>query len=178
MAVPEAKLVATEHGLAPEGEGWFVLNAREALWGEKGDVFARGPRLEGEPEFPQIGVNIRVLEPGQPNGYYHGECHQEAFLVLSGECLLLVEEEERPLRAWDFVHLPAWTEHILVGAGDGPSVVVMIGGRFDPDEILYPVSELALRHGAGAERETSSPDEAYAGTPERTPTRYREGDLP
>jgi uncharacterized cupin superfamily protein len=176
--VPEAKLVETQDGLVPEGDGWFVLNARDARWSKKGPLFGRAARFEGTSEFPQIGVNIRVLEPGQPNCYYHGEEHQEAILVLSGEWLLLVEEEERPLRAWDFVHLPAWTDHVLVGAGEGPCVAVMLGGRFDLDQVRYPVSELALRHGAGVERETDSPEEAYAAVPDRSPSPYHEGDLP
>jgi uncharacterized cupin superfamily protein len=176
--VREATLVAAEHGLVPEGDGWFVVNAREARWGSREGVFGAATRFEGETEFPEIGINIRVLGPGRPNGHYHGEVHQEDFLVLSGECLLLVEGEERRLRAWDFVHLPPWTEHILVGAGEEPCVVVMIGGRFEPDRILYPRSEVALRHGAGVERETESPDESYAECPDWAPRRYREEDLP
>ena len=28
----EAKLARTEDGLVPEGEGWFVVNARAARW--------------------------------------------------------------------------------------------------------------------------------------------------
>ena len=176
--VPEAKLGETQHGLVPEGDGWFVVNARDARWSEKDHVFGRAARFEGAEEFPHIGVNIRVLDPGHPNCYYHGEVQQEAILVLSGECLLLVEEEERPLHAWDFVHLPPWTDHVLVGAGDGPCVVVMVGGRFDPDHVRYPVSQLALRHAAGVERETDSPEEAYAAVPKRSPSRYHEGDLP
>lgn len=176
--VPEAKLVETEAGLVPEGDGWFVVNAREAAWGSRGNVFGRTVKFEGDDEFPQIGVNVRVLEPGKPNGHYHGEVQQEAVLVLSGECLLLVEGEERPLRAGDFVHLPPWTEHILVGAGDGPCIAVMVGGRVEPDEILYPRSEVALRHGAGVERDTESPEESYASVPEWTPQPYRKGDLP
>jgi uncharacterized cupin superfamily protein len=175
---PEAKLVETEHGLVPKGDGWFVVNAREARWGSRANVFGASVRFEGEPEFPEFGINLRVLEPGQANGHYHGEVHQEAFLVLSGECLLLVEGEERPLRAWDFVHLPPWTEHILVGAGDAPCVVAMIGGRFDPDRIRYPRADLALRHDAGVERETDSVDESYAAHPAGRPQQYREGDLP
>lgn len=175
--VAEATLVESEAGLVPEGEGWFVVNAREAAWGSRDGCFGSSVRFEGAPEFPEVGVNIRVLEPGRPNGHYHGEVHQEDFLVLSGECLLLVEGEERRLRAWDFVHLPPWTEHILVG-GDDPCVVVMVGGRFEPDRILYPRAEVALRHGAGVEQETESPDESYADCPAWAPRHYREGDLP
>src|SRR5688500_16430387 len=115
--VPEAPLDATEHGLVPNGDGWFVLNAREARW-------RHGPGrgaicwFEGHPpESPQLGVNLTVLDPGQPMAMYHWEADQEDFLVLSGEALLIVEGEERPLRQWDFVHCPAGTKHVIVGAG-------------------------------------------------------------
>jgi quercetin dioxygenase-like cupin family protein len=116
----------------------------------------------GDPpvEFAQLGINITVLEPGQ-SGVYHAEANQEAFLVLAGECRLLVEGEERRLRAWDFFHSPPWTEHAFVGAGDGPSVVLMVGAHLSP-EVLYPVSELAARYGASVEKETSDPGEVYA----------------
>src|ERR671937_3278648 len=91
--VPEAELEQTENGLVPRGEGWFVVNAREARW------FDRGPRgavcsFEGEPEFSQLGVNLFVLGPGQPMSMYHWEADQEDFLVLSGEALLIVDDEE------------------------------------------------------------------------------------
>jgi uncharacterized cupin superfamily protein len=105
---------------------------------------------------------VRVLQPGQPNCRYHGESGQEALLVLHGECLLLVEGEERRLQAWDFAHLPPWTEHVVVGAGDGPCAVLMVGARRSEGEVRYPVSELALAHGAGVQRETAEPAEAYA----------------
>jgi uncharacterized cupin superfamily protein len=105
---------------------------------------------------------VRVLQPGQPNCLYHSESLQEDFLVLAGECVLLVDGEERPLRAWDFVHCPAGTEHVFVGAGDGPSVILMAGARDPEEKLLYPASELAKRYGASAETETASPEEAYA----------------
>ena len=107
-------------------------------------------RFEGKDaaRFPEFGINIHVLAPGEPNCMYHGEDVQEDFLVLSGECLLLVEGEERRLRAWDFVHCPAWTEHVFIGAGDGPCAILMVGSRKPDDQVRYPVSELARRHGA------------------------------
>jgi uncharacterized cupin superfamily protein len=145
--------------MVPEGDGWFVLNAREARW--KAGDFGAYTRFEGDARFPQVGVNIGVLDPGQPACMYHGENEQEDFLVLSGECLLLVEGQERRLRAWDFVHCPAGTEHVFVGAGDGPCTVLAIGGRTGGD-VIYPASELAQRHGAGVEQTTSSPEAAYA----------------
>jgi uncharacterized cupin superfamily protein len=173
--VPEAPLEPGDGGLVPQGEGWFVLNARDARW-LTGD-FGAYTRFEGDVRFPQIGVNIGVLEPGTPACYYHGEEEQEDFLVLAGECLLLIEGQERRLKAWDFVHCPAFTEHVFVGAGDGPCAVLALGTRLGKD-VVYPRSEVALAHGAGVERETTNPREAYADIGEDVPTEYREGWLP
>ncbi len=176
--IDEASLSASEHGLVPAGEGWFVVNAREARWLDDGGLGYYTP-FEGETRFSRLGINIAVLEPGQPNGMYHGEDEQEDFLVLAGECLLLIEEQERKLRAWDFVHCPAWTEHIFVGAGDGPCAILMIGTRSPDVGLLYPESELAQRHGAGVETETDSAAKAYRKYPNRkTPTAYHDGWLP
>jgi uncharacterized cupin superfamily protein len=109
-----------------------------------------------------MGFRIHVLPPGEPNGLYHGESQQEDFLVLAGECVLLVDGEERRLKQWDFFHSPPWTEHIFVGAGDAPCVILMAGSRTGEWKIRYPVSELAARHDVSAERELTSPDEAYS----------------
>ncbi len=173
--VPEAPLKRTDGGLVPDGEGWFVLNAREARWLE--GEFGAYTRFEGEARFPSVGLNIGVLEPGQPACMYHGEGNQEDFLVLSGECLLLIEGEERRLKAWDFVHCPAWTEHVFVGAGEGPCAILAIGTRLSRD-VVYPESELAQRHRAGVERETREPSEAYANIRDDVSVGYREGWLP
>jgi uncharacterized cupin superfamily protein len=178
--VPEAALEQTEHGLVPKGEGWFVLNAREARWSERP---GRGSicDFEGETDFPQLGIHLYVLGPGEPMSMYHWEADQEDFLVLAGEALLIVEGEERPLRAWDFVHCPPDTKHVIVGAGDGPCVVLAVGARdrsTGPDWGGYPMDEAALRHGAGVERETTLAEEAYARFPKRMPVRYRADFLP
>jgi len=116
----------------------------------------------GDPpvEFAQLGINVTVLERGQ-SGVYHAESNQEAFLVLAGECRLLVEGAERRLRPWEFFHSPPWIEHAVVGAGDTPCVILMVGARLGPD-VRYPVSELAARFGASVEQETSDPEQAYA----------------
>ena len=164
--VEESKLLESESGLEPEGPGWFVVNARDATWWRQRGVFGFACRFEGQEagHFPQLGINLRVLQPGEPNCRYHAQSTQEDFLVLEGECLLLVEGEERRLRAWDFVHCPPGTEHVFVGAGDGPCVILMTGARRPDDDgwIVYPVSEPALRHGAGVEEESHDPAEAYA----------------
>jgi uncharacterized cupin superfamily protein len=173
--VPETSYEQTEAGILPKGEGWFVVNAREAAW--RDGHFGAYTRFEGDVAFPQIGINIGVLAPGQPACMYHGENEQEDFLVLSGECVLLVEGEERRLKAWDFVHCPAWTEHVFVGAGDGPCAVLAIGGRTGGD-VVYPESEVALRHDAGVEKTTSEPKEAYAKFPDDGPVAFREEWLP
>jgi uncharacterized cupin superfamily protein len=158
----EAHLDETDAGLAPSGDGWFVVNVRDAeSW--TSSAFGSWIAFEGEQaRFPQFGINVTVLEPGKPSCLYHSESQQEAFLVLSGECRLLVEGEERQLRAWDFFHCPAGTAHVMVGAGEEPCVVIMAGARTPDETVLYPVSELAARHAASAEQDTGDPHEAYA----------------
>jgi uncharacterized cupin superfamily protein len=180
--VGEARLEQTDTGVVPASAGWFVVNAREVRWWD------RGPRGivcsfdgEGEAEFEQVGVNLFVLQPGAPMSMYHWEADQEDFLVLSGEALLIIEGDERPLRQWDLVHCPPNVSHTIVGAGDGPSAILAIGGRIrtrGEDWGGYPVHEVAERHNASAERETTDPHEAYARFPERSAMRYRDGLLP
>jgi uncharacterized cupin superfamily protein len=176
----EAKLVETESGLEVEGPGWFVVNARDAAWWSHREVFGYGCPFGGRDPaiFPELGITLRVLQPGEPNCRYHAESTQEDFLVLSGECLLLVEGQERELKAWDFVHCPGWTEHVFVGAGSGPCVILMVGARRPDDDILYPVSDLALKHGAGVATEARDPADAYADLPPPRHGRLPELGLP
>jgi uncharacterized cupin superfamily protein len=167
MPVDEAQFDDTPYGRNPASEGWFVLNLGDALAARNqakgGAVYPLEPQDGG---FTDFGVNVHVVWPGEPNGLYHSESVREAFLVLSGECTLVVEEEERPLRQWDFVHCPAGTRHIFVGAGDGPCAILMIGGRSkERKTINYPVSEVAAKHDASVAEETPNPDEAYADWP-------------
>jgi uncharacterized cupin superfamily protein len=180
--VTEARLEAFDSGLAPVSDGWFVVNVRDAAWVTNDafgarcvfeanrQVLRRRPDLEVT-TFPEVGLTLAVIWPGRPSGLYHAETSQEDFLVLAGECVLLVESEERLLGAWDFVHCPAGTEHVFTGAGDGPCVIFMTGARSPDKGIVYPNSELARRRGAGVETETSSPREAYASFPSWQPER-------
>jgi uncharacterized cupin superfamily protein len=183
--VPEARLEKTEHGLAPEGEGWYVLNMREAEWRHaegRGAVCVVADDFEGwRRDADQLGVNPFVLTPGEPMSMYHWEADQEAFLVVSGEAVLVVEGKERPLRAWDFVHCPPGTKHVIVGAGNGPCLVVAVGSRAHdgrPDSLGFPADEVARRHGASVEEDTTDGGAAYASVPGREPTAYRDGWLP
>ena len=178
--VPEAPLEHTDAGLVATGDGWFVLNARDARWRERP---GRGFSLpfEGATEFTQVGVSLYVLEPGEPIGMYHWEADQEDFLVISGEALLIVEGRERPLQQWDFVHCPPQTKHIIVGAGERPSVVLGIGAREHQTGDSwggYNLDETAKRHGASADLETNDAEQAYARYAASTPTAYRDGWLP
>jgi quercetin dioxygenase-like cupin family protein len=162
--VTEARLVDVGSGLAPVTEGWFVVNVRDAQWfsSETRGAGCWFANEYGEPpiEFEQLGINVTVLEPGQ-SSIYHAEANQEAFLVLMGECKLLVEGEERRLQSWDFFHCPPWTEHGFVGAGHGPCAILMVGAHSSP-AVRYPVSDLAARYGASVDEETSDPEHVYA----------------
>jgi uncharacterized cupin superfamily protein len=169
--VDEARVVDTDTGRVVEGEGWFVLNVGEASWQRDPDAGAWCSFEAGDARAEGFGIGVHVLEPGQANGRYHAETVQEGFLVLSGECIALVEGEERAMRQWDYLHCPPGTEHILVGAGDGPCAILMVGVRSPDRKIHYPVSELAARHGASVSAPTNSPREAYA---DQARTRTRE----
>jgi uncharacterized cupin superfamily protein len=184
----EAPLEDVGAGLAPASGGWFVVNAADAAWVRNeafGNrcVFESSPRVLGErpdlqPQmFSDVGFTLAVLEPGKPTGMYHAESMQENFLVLQGTCLLVIEGEERELRAWDFVHCPAGTNHVFVGRGALPCVIFMTGARGDGKTIDYPESEVARAHGAAVEKSTSHPSEAYAPFPHWTlgrPKRWAE----
>jgi uncharacterized cupin superfamily protein len=161
--IPEAHLSHSAAGRAAETDGWFIVNVADGA-GMHTDRFGDACRFEvAAGRFPEFGINVRVLEPGQPNCLYHREDSQEAFLVLSGECVAIVEEEERPMRTGDFLYTPPGTAHVLVGAGAGPCAVLMVGTRKDPEELLYPVSPVAAAYGASVEEETSDEETAYAG---------------
>ena len=166
MPVKEARSEETPYGRYITSDGWFVLNLADALAvrnEEKGG--ATYPLEPRELPFDHVGVHVRVLWPGDPNALYHSEGTQEGFLVLSGECTLIVEEQERPLRQWDYFHCPADTRHVIVGAGDGPCAILMIGARPEVETLHYPESEVAAKYGASAAKTTDEPDEAYADWP-------------
>jgi uncharacterized cupin superfamily protein len=173
MPVKEASSEETPYGRYITSDGWFVLNLADALAvrnEQKGGVTY--PLEPQEPPFADFGARVVVVSPGEPTALYHSEGVQEGFLVLSGECTLIVEEEERPLRQWDYFHCPADTLHIFAGAGDGSCAILMIGARPEVETIRYPVSEVAAKHGASVAKETNEPDEAYADWPgEYVPTR-------
>ena len=173
MPVTEASSEETPYGRYVTSDGWFVLNLGEALAvrnEEKGGAVY--PIESRDARFRDFGVNVHVIWPGEPTAMYHAETGQEGFLVLSGECTLIVEEEERPLRQWDYFHCPSETRHIFVGAGSGPCAILMIGARPEEETLHYPVSEVAAKHGASVAKETYDPDEAYANWPgDFTPAR-------
>ena len=112
-----------------------------------------------------------MLGPGESSGFYHAESNQEGFLVLSGECIAIVEGEERRLRTWDYLHCPPGTAHITVGADEGLCAILMVGTRSPDATIHYPVEPLAAKHGASVSIATDSPREAYADAPPISPAR-------
>ena len=165
-----ARLDAVSHGLSSSAHNagvadWFVINVAEATAYQYEGAGSYVPFEDREDRFPDLGINIHVLPPGEPNGKYHSESVQEDFLVLSGECLAIIEGEEHRLRAWDFVHCPAGTEHVFVGAGEQPCAILMVGARRAGATLRYPANDLAARYGASAPQTTSDPEEAYTDWP-------------
>ena len=160
--VEQARLEDVGSGLAPVSPGWFVVNAADAAWVDnerrggvcifESDEFVLRERPDlDEYVKPGAGFTLRVVLPGQPATGYHAESVEEDFLVVHGECIAIVEEQERHLRTWDFVHCPPGTAHTFVGAGDGPCVIVAAGNRDFDDETFWREdreSEIATRYGA------------------------------
>jgi uncharacterized cupin superfamily protein len=184
--IPEARLERVASGLAPVTPGWFVVNAADAAWVnndcwggvcifESDDYVLRGRPDLTEYVKPNAGFTIRVVPAGQPSGLYHAESVDENFLILMGECMLIIEDRERQLRTWDFVHCPPMTAHTFVASEAGPCVILATGNRRDDLERVCPRSEVALRHDAGSEVETANPKRRGEWTVRR-PERW--GDLP
>jgi hypothetical protein len=61
----EARLRETEHGLVPEGEGWFIANPRELAWetidGSGTWCVFEAPEEKGR----SVGIGVHVLQPGE-----------------------------------------------------------------------------------------------------------------
>jgi quercetin dioxygenase-like cupin family protein len=170
--VREAHIDETKQGRLPSGEGWFILNLGEIAWETVlGFGVWRGfnwARTSGDE--PGLGVHIHVLQAGETNGYYHAEAAQEGFIVLSGECLAIVEGQERPMRQWDYLHSPPGTAHTTIGAGDGPCVILMFGSPDPGRKVEWIADETAAKHGASVERTTGDAEEAYGDLPAKVLT--------
>jgi uncharacterized cupin superfamily protein len=167
----EAPLDQGETGLLPADDGWFVLNLAEIGWethpgGGTWCVFEA-------PSAPsrRLGIGVHVLAPGESPGHYHRENEQEGFLVLAGECVAIVEGQERPMTAWDYLHCPPGTAHIIVATGDRPCAIMMVGTRSSDHGIHYPVEPAAARYGKSVAAATDSADVAYAARPPIVPAR-------
>ena len=167
----EAKIEETPTGLQPADDGWWILNVRDIGWFtvEGGGTWSSFEAPEHR--SPLLGIGIHILPPGEAPGFYHAESNQEGFLVLSGECVVVVEGEERRMGPWDYFHCPPGTAHITIGAGDGPCAILMVGTRAPDSAIHYPVEPAAAAYGASVDVATDVPKEAYAGRPPIEPAR-------
>jgi uncharacterized cupin superfamily protein len=159
--VKEASSENTPFGRYITSEGWFVLNLGEALAARNEKAGAVYPLEAREAPFGDFGVNVRVLGPGEPNALYHSETGQEGFLVLWGECTLIVQDEERTLRQWDYFHCPPETGHIMIGGSEQPCVLFTFGNRLEGAETRYEVEPAAAKHDASVATATGSSLEAY-----------------
>lgn len=165
----KARIEQTAAGLVPADAGWFILNLGDIGW----ETLAGGGTWCGfespNAPSPSLGIGVHILGAGEKPGYYHAESNQEGFLVLSGECIAIVEGEEHRLRPWDYLHCPPGTAHITVGAGDEPCALLMVGVRSDDATINYLVEPAAAKHGASVETASDSPREVYADRPPIVP---------
>ena len=165
----EARIEKTDAGLVPADDGWFILNLADIEWESASGSGTWSSFESPDAPSPLLGIGVHVLGPGEASGLYHAESNQEGFLVLSGECIAVVEGQERRMRAWDYLHCPPGTAHITIGAGDGPCAILMVGTRSPDRTIRYPVEPTAAKYGASVAVATDSPREAYADGPPIVP---------
>jgi uncharacterized cupin superfamily protein len=161
----EANIETTPTGELPADDGWFILNLAEIGWQT---VPGGGTWCVFESRVApsrRLGIGVHVLRPGETPGYYHAESEQEGFLVLSGECVAVVEGQERRMHAWDYLHCPPGTAHITIGAGEEACAILMVGTRSESHGIRYLVDPVAAAYGAAVAEETDSSKEAYADRP-------------
>ena len=166
---PNARLARTPQGKKPAVEGWFILNARDSVWYSNGSFGAATIFENREFPFHQLGINLHVLGPGQPNCHYHAESNQEDFLVLAGRCRVLIDGRDILLKSWDFVHCPPWTDHVFVGVGKEPCIILMVGARSKSEKLRYPRARLALEYRAGSPKTTADPRVSYAAVTRSVP---------
>jgi len=167
----EAKMEQTDVGLEPVDDGWFVVNLDDIKWDtvEGGGTWCAFEHRGSRDNL--VGVGVHVLPPGESSGMYHREDEQEGFLVLSGECLLIVEGEERRLGPWDYFHCPPDTGHLTIGAGEQGCAIFMLGSRRPGTATVYPVEPAAARYGKSVAEETTDSREAYKNRPPILPAR-------
>jgi uncharacterized cupin superfamily protein len=163
----EADIEQTPEGQVPLDGGWFILNLGEMAWetAEGFGAWCDFDRPDRDSSTPRVAVHVHVLQPGEANGLYHAEAAQEGFLVLSGECIAIVEGQERRMRQWDYLHSPPGTAHITVGAGEGPCAILMFGSPDPTRKVEWIAHEAAARHGASVARTTGLDTEAYGDLP-------------
>lgn len=182
----EAQLGESEAGLVPKEPGWFVMDVRKARWFDKPGQGWSVPltgcdEYEAESFFPMLGMSIRVVSAGEPTGTYHWETEAEDFLVLSGEGVLIIEGEERPLKQWDFVHCPPETKHGFAGTRDRPMVLLCASSRqFQKDGPwgYYCKDETAAKYNASSPEDTQDGRLADARFAPQKPAPYPGGLLP
>ena len=133
------------------------MNARENRWRDTSTLGAFC-NFEGKRRFPGFGINLNVLPPGRADGPLPPG---ERAGGLPGAGRGVPPDRGRrgaQLKTWDFFHCPPGTEHIIVGAGKEPAVVLAVGARGRRRKgLVYPVSKIALKHNAGVERGDDGP---------------------
>ena len=165
----EAELKDTGNGKIPADDGWFIMNLADMEWGkvEGGGTWSAWETKDRHSQT--LGWGVHVLWPGDAPGMYHAESEQEGFLVLSGECITIVDGQERRMGPWDLFHCPPGTPHITVGAGDGPCALIMVGTRSPDASIDYIPDPVAARHGHSVPELTHDSKVAYKDRPPITP---------
>ena len=95
----------------------------------------------------RIYVNVDFVKPGGKSVRYHAHSKQEEFfLILDGEGILRIEDENIPVKKGDFVAKPAGKgiAHQFINTGD-QILQILDCGLCDPDDVItYPDEDIIL----------------------------------
>jgi mannose-6-phosphate isomerase-like protein (cupin superfamily) len=100
------------------------VNVAAVEW-DTGERFLSLRRALGVTSF---GLNQMTLQPGQRGRIHRHREQEEVYLVLRGSLTVAFENEELELAEGQAIRVPPATRRQLLNRGDGPCVVVAIGG--------------------------------------------------
>ena len=95
-------------------------------------------------------MNLTRLPPNSASALRHAHEKQDEFVyILEGECVLVTDEGETPMRAGMCAGFPAgtWDAHHLVNRGEADCLYLEVGDRTRFEKVVYPDDDLMILPG-------------------------------
>ncbi|KFA91187.1 cupin domain-containing protein [Archangium violaceum] len=124
-----------------------VVNAQDLPWSESTRglrIAMRRKQLGAAAQGQKLGCSLFELPPGKQSWprHYH-LANEEALFILEGSGTLRLGDETVPLKAGDYVALPAGPAcaHQLINESGSPLRYLAFSTMLEPDVIVYPDSK-------------------------------------